>query len=100
MNDWTLAKEIDGHSKKPWWVVYDEEGEFLFDSRREHVSRLIAAAPDLLAALKIAQAWMPLPGHGYTAEANREAEMVAAAIDRAEGRTPPLTQPTTPEAAK
>lgn len=61
-------------------------------------ARLIAAAPDMLAALKLAEEHLP-----FIADDNPEAShalvQVRAAVAKAEGRTPSLTQPLEPDAS-
>lgn len=67
-----------------WWTVHDRDGQCVDDSAdggfEEGKARLIAAAPDLLDALKMAQLWLDVDGRF-------DMQGINAAIAKAEGRT-------------
>jgi hypothetical protein len=94
-----------GHSPGPWHVQphHTKRGEFLYVSNEAHAlalvyvqpdaaarranARLIAAAPDLLAAIRSALGCLDDPTGGqHVADMRRAATLLRAAIAKAEGR--------------
>lgn len=69
-------------------VITDSKNEELAYVYDEPLANLIAAAPDLLEALKLARVWMvgSPEDHDDDAEHTRVIELIADAIAKAEGR--------------
>ena len=87
--NWTVAIETDGEARD--YVVDNEHGRIatLWDGTNYQHAALIAAAPEMLTALKAACAWvdmyLELPGHEPAARSM--GNCIRAAIAKAEGRT-------------
>lgn len=79
---WTLNKEPDIRRETFWWSVYDDEGQHVFDTRQEHVARLVSAAPDMLAMLRRCLADY---SHPNFTDRHGMADRLRAVIAKAEG---------------
>ena len=79
---WTAIPDDTGDERE-WYVVTEEEGVLALSVSEEADARLIAAAPDLLAALKEMVTWMP---SGFAPQSqSRAMKMAHDAIAKAEG---------------
>lgn len=82
---WTIRRLANG-----FWSVSAANGAFICEVPHEETARLIAAAPDLLAALKAASEHLDYTGYGdsWERECAREEkleERINAAISKATG---------------
>jgi len=88
MSNWTITSPISGE----YWGVRDEDGDIAADMiPDEAIANLIAAAPELLAALDAAAALLSDPEEDdisadYSGRASAVLAQAQAAIAKAEGR--------------
>jgi hypothetical protein len=81
---WMLERRVDGGGNilgaDGSWV-----GSYQSVQNAAYIVHIENCHAEMLAALKIAQQWMPTPSQAYEPKARQEAEIVAAAIAKATG---------------